>query len=177
LALEWDDIDDAARQARVKWGVSEGRLEATPKDGPRTVDLSRQTVDVLRRLLVERKAEALRQGWGAVPRWVFCDDQGERLSARDVRAGFKRALRAAGLPAHFTPHGLRHTYATLLLGDGASPVYVQQQLGHSSIRLTVDLYGKWIPVPNKGVVDRLDVLAEEPGSKTVAEAAVHQLKR
>jgi len=49
----------------------------------------------------------------------------------------------------------RHTYASLLLSDGVSPVYVQQQLGHASIQITVDTYGKWIRVSEKAA-DRLD---------------------
>jgi hypothetical protein len=46
-------------------------------------------------------------------------------------------------------------------------------LGHSSIRLTVDLYGWWLPMANKAAVDRLDdPPLDETGSKTVAVAAV-----
>jgi hypothetical protein len=44
---------------------------------------------------------------------------------------------------------------------------VQGQLGHASIRLTVDTYGKWLPMGNKADVNRLD---EESGSKVVAKA-------
>ncbi|HEX9709915.1 MAG TPA: tyrosine-type recombinase/integrase, partial [Candidatus Thermoplasmatota archaeon] len=69
---------------------------------------------------------------------------------------FARVLREAKLPGHFTPHSLRHSFASLLLSDGVSPAYVQRQLGHSSIKLTVDLYGKWLPMANKAAVDRLD---------------------
>ena len=43
------------------------------------------------------------------------------------------------------PHDLRHTYATMLLMAHQSPAYVQKQLGHSSISITVDIYGHWIP--------------------------------
>ena len=42
------------------------------------------------------------------------------------------------------PHDLRHTYATILLVAGVSPAYVQKQLGHSSISMTVDIYGHWV---------------------------------
>jgi hypothetical protein len=80
---------------------------------------------------------------------------------------FARVLREAKLPGHFTPHSLRHSFASLLLSDGVSPAYVQRQLGHSSIKLTVDLYGKWLPMANKAAVDRLDDAAP---SQVVAEA-------
>jgi hypothetical protein len=43
---------------------------------------------------------------------------------------------------------------------------VQRQLGHSSITLTVDLYGKWLPMGNKAAVNRLD---DASGSKSVAK--------
>jgi len=51
---------------------------------------------------------------------------------------------------------------SLLLQQGESPAYVQRQLGHASIQLTVDTYGKWLPMGNKAAVNRLD---DESGSK------------
>jgi hypothetical protein len=47
---------------------------------------------------------------------------------------------------------------------------VQRQLGHASIKLTVDTYGKWLPMGNKAAVDRLDdATPEASGSKVVAK--------
>ena len=88
---------------------------------------------------------------------------------------FKGAVKTAGLPLHFTPHCLRHTYSSLLLSGGVNPIYVQRQLGHASIKLTVDLYGKWLPMEHKATVDRLDDPADDgggeaSGSKMVATA-------
>src|SRR5687768_9086039 len=75
------------------------------------------------------------------------------------------------MPLHFTPHCLRHTYASLMLQQGEPVTYVQRQLGHASIQLTVDTYGKWLPMGNKAAVDRLDAVAsDESGSKMVATA-------
>jgi len=81
---------------------------------------------------------------------------GARLMANNIRRAFLRTLKKAELSLHFTPHCLRHTFASLLLQQGESPAYVQRMLGHSSIRLTVDLYGKWLPMGNRAAVDRLD---------------------
>lgn len=81
----------------------------------------------------------------------------------------RAVLKKAKLPLHFSPHSLRHTYASLMLQQGESPAYVQRQLGHASIQLTVDTYGKWLPMGNKAAVDRLDaVTVAETGSKMVA---------
>lgn len=40
--------------------------------------------------------------------------------------------------------------------NGESPAYVKEQMGHSSIQVTVDLYCHWIPGSNRQAVDRLD---------------------
>jgi integrase len=53
-------------------------------------------------------------------------------------------------------HDLRHTFATHLIQNKESPAYVQQQLGHHSIQITVDIYGHLVPGGNKRAVDRLD---------------------
>ncbi|MFZ1058375.1 MAG: tyrosine-type recombinase/integrase [Candidatus Rokuibacteriota bacterium] len=100
-----------------------------------------------------------------MPPWVFCSTTGRPLRQEEVAKGFKRVLKAAGLPLHFTPHGLRHSFSSLLLEMGVSPAYVQRQLGHHSIKLTVDVYGRWLPMGNTANVDRLDGAS---GSKMVA---------
>jgi integrase len=53
-------------------------------------------------------------------------------------------------------HDLRHTYASLLIQNGESLAYVRDQLGHASIKLTVDTYGHLVPGANRQPVDRLD---------------------
>jgi Phage integrase family len=62
------------------------------------------------------------------------------------------------------PHGLRHTYATRLIAeavdhgqDGEAILhYVSKQLGHSSIKITVDYYGHLVPTRRRVIVNRLD---------------------
>ncbi|MFQ5945839.1 MAG: tyrosine-type recombinase/integrase, partial [Anaerolineae bacterium] len=167
LALRWEDVDFSAREIRVVRTLSTRGQIDIPKSGHgRTVDMSQHLARTLHRLQLERKTETLRRGWPEMPPWVFCSEAGGPLIAWKVEKAFKQVLKAAGLPLHFTPHGLRHTYASLLLQQGESPVYVQRQLGHASIKLTVDLYGRWLPMGNKAAVDRLD---EAGGSQMVAK--------
>ena len=51
---------------------------------------------------------------------------------------------------------MRHTFGSQLIQNGASLVYVRDQMGHSSIRVTADIYGHLLPSANVNVVDRLD---------------------
>ena len=55
------------------------------------------------------------------------------------RRAFNRATLAAGL-AHARPYDLRHSFASLLLHEGRSVIYVARQLGHDA-RLTLTRYG------------------------------------
>ena len=99
------------------------------------------------------------------------DESRYPVDPANVRRAMLRVLKAARLPQHFTPHCLRHTYASLLLADGVSPVYVQEQLGHATIELTVSTYGRWLKKRAPGALDRLDHATNvESGSKVVAEA-------
>jgi hypothetical protein len=109
-----------------------------------------------------------------MPPWVFANTEGKPLDISRVRKAFTRTLKASRLPLHFSPHCLRHTFASLLLQVGHSPAYVQRQLGHASIQLTVDTYGRWLPLGNKAAVDGLD---DESGSKTVREVPIELFTR
>ena len=156
LGLQWDDIDWSRREIRISRAISTARQATTPKSGHgRTVDMSSQLASVLKQSRAFLQAEALRQG-GSLTVWAFPSKAGTPLDHSNVGHRFKRLLKRAGLPGHFHPHCLRHTYASLLLQAGRSPVYVQRQLGHASYQLTVDTYGRWLPMGNKEAVDALD---------------------
>ena len=90
-----------------------------------------------------------------------------------LRRRFHPALRRAGLPK-MRFHDLRHTYASLLIAQGENPKYIQTQLGHSSIQITMDVYGHLMDTVNREAASKLGrtVLggnSEDDGSKTVAE--------
>jgi hypothetical protein len=72
-----------------------------------------------------------------------------------VKRYFLPSIEHAGL-RRFRFHDLRHTFGSLLIQRGASLTYVKEQMGHSSIQVTVDTYGHLIPGANVNWVDRLD---------------------
>jgi len=167
FALTWEHLDFESRQIRVDQGVSAGSLSTTKSGRSRDVDMSAQLRDVLRNLKLRRLEQLLMEDREAMPSWVFVNRVGQRMDQSRVSKVFKRVVKTAELPVHYTPHCLRHTFASLLLQQGESPAYVQRQLGHASIQLTVDTYGRWLPMGNKAAVDRLD---DGSGSRTVANA-------
>jgi hypothetical protein len=63
-------------------------------------------------------------------------------------------------------HDLRHSFASLLLQNGERLTYVKEQMGHSSINVTVDIYGHLVPGGNRQAVDRLDDIESGADKKT-----------
>lgn len=90
---------------------------------------------------------------------------------------FRWLLKQAALPGHFHLHCLRHSYASLLLQDGVSPAYVQEQLGHASIELTVGQYGRWLRKRAPGAVDRLDEPQNRADGEDVSKQVVANFEK
>lgn len=172
LGLQVGDIDFNGRFIEVRRNRVAGRI-TSPKSGKtRRVDMSQQLTKTLRGHLVAQKAEALRKGWGYIPEWVFCNEEGGPLDGDNLRHRvFYKILVKAGL-RRVRLHDLRHTFASLLIAQGESLAYVRDQLGHASIQLTVDTYGHLIPGANRQAVDRLDdATSRNPGATEKDEGA------
>jgi integrase len=173
LALEWDDIDFHGGFLNVRRSRSAG-VEGTPKNGKaRRVDMSTQLAEELQRLLVARKAQKLANGWRTLPAKVFCASEGGPLDGDNVRTRvfYEVLKKAKGTVRRVRFHDLRHTFASLLIQNGESLVYVKEQLGHSSIQVTVDIYGHLIPGANRQAIDRLDEPAATPADTSTSPDA------
>lgn len=167
LALRWGDVDFHNRVIWVQRSYRRG-ITDKPKNGKtRRVDMSDRLVEGLSSHLAHEKRDALRKGWGEVPDLVFHQGRME-MEQNYIRRVFKRILRKAGL-REVRLHDLRHSFGSILLSSGESPVYVKEQLGHQSIQITVDVYGHWIPSESKkgvSVLDNLTPICTPGASKT-----------
>lgn len=67
------------------------------------------------------------------------------VSYRSYRTMFNRARDVAGLPKTFTPHALRHTFASVALAGGIPITDVSKWLGHRDINTTYSIYGHLVP--------------------------------
>ncbi len=102
-------------------------------DRERLVPLGRKAVRALGRYLESARPRLLR---GPDPGVVFLTRLGAPLRREDLWRIVRRHARAAGIFRPISPHTLRHSFATHLLAGGADIRYVQEMLGHASVRTT-----------------------------------------
>ena len=69
---------------------------------------------------------------------------------------FMHAAKAAGIPDGFTPHSLRHAFASAMLARGVQITELAHFLGHRDINVTHQVYGHLLPSAAKRAVAALD---------------------
>ena len=85
---------------------------------------------------------------------VFCENDGSPLDADNLyHRDFKFILKKAELRS-IRLHDLRHTFASILIAVGHNLKYIQNQMGHSSIKVTMDLYGHLMPEVFQGAAQK-----------------------
>lgn len=92
--------------------------------------------------LVRARPSLVAHGKGTAA--LFVNGRGGRLGRQGAWLILKEAAEAAGLSSDFSPHSMRHSFATHLLQGGADIRVVQELLGHASIA-TTQVYTKVTP--------------------------------
>jgi len=176
LGLQWGDIDWRHNLIDLRRTVAfrRGRLIVnTPKSGKlRTVDLPASLTAMLRECHSVRQAEATVAGV-AMSSWVFpaATDRNKPVNDAWFRDRVWRPLLDKAGVRHVRVHDARHTYASLMLRRGVPIAYVSKQLGHSSIAVTVDLYGHFIPGADRHHVEALADAIETAATQADATQA------
>ena len=175
VALQWGDIqfgndeDDPNRFIHVRHNYVRREHTTTKSKKTRRVDLSRELRRALLELRDQRLLRAYQEGKDDISaERVFPSPDGSILDPDNLyHRYFLRVLTAAGI-RKIRLHGLRHTFGSQLIQAGASLVYVKEQMGHSSIQVTIDIYGHLIPGGDIAFVDKLDE-AGKPANEEAAE--------
>jgi integrase/recombinase XerC len=123
VGVETGDIHFGERLVRVR---GKGKKE-------RIVPFGRKAQDALEAYLRARPKLA---GKGGDEPAVFLNYRGGRLTTRSVERMVRKYIRRTAVARKISPHSLRHSFATHLLGRGADLRVIQELLGHSSLATT-----------------------------------------
>lgn len=149
LALEWGKINWITNKITVDKNYTHGEVcEPKTRHSIRKVDMSQELAKVLKswRLQCPHSKNDL----------VFPNSNGEYMDANNmVKRRFTPTLRRTGIDK-IRFHDLRHTYVSLLLAKNIPIKYIQRQVGHSSIQVTMDIYGHIMPETAEQSVRVLD---------------------
>lgn len=134
LALEWQDIDFDHGTLEVNKNLSKAFEKAVisstkTRAGNRTITLGQTILGRLKAYKSVCTSDTL----------VFPNTAGEHITMSQPQRKTALVCEKAGIK-HITPHGLRHTHCCLLFEAGASIAQVQQRLGHSDSKITLEIY-------------------------------------
>jgi len=167
LALRWMDVDLNAGTLSVR-----RKLYYTKEDGlsfgPPKTKRSRRTIDISPEVVAALASYRAQRGgkFTGSEDLIFHQGNGSPIFPDTITSWFPSFLESCGLP-RLNFHGLRHTHASLLLAAGVDISVVSRRLGHSSIRITYDVYSHLLPDAQKDATNRLEIFLQgKSGEKT-----------
>lgn len=165
-ALRWSDVDFEAGRVTVqrtlprrRQGDPIGFEDPKTARSRRMVPLLATVSRVLRQHRARQAKERLQLGdsYAAELDLVFTNEIGEPVNERNlVRRHFKPALERAELPASLRVYDLRHSFASLAMAAGAHVKAVSDRLGHSSTKMTLDVYSHVLEPVEKDATERIE---------------------
>lgn len=173
LGLRWSDVDLDGRTLRVNQSIQ--RLLTGADSGPKSslqatetkTDGSRRTIalpdSVVRALRLQRARQAQQRlaaglSWDSRHDLIFTNQTGGPLEPKVLARDYKALLKKAELPTTMRFHDLRHSAASLLLAQGVHPRAIMELLGHSSITVTMNVYGHVMPAMMRDAADKMEAI-------------------
>lgn len=145
VGLTWNDINFNTRMVTINKSVQDLRGQAIEKEtktinSDRKLFITETTLRILKEYQKEQKEKKLRLGskWGNSKR-VFTTEFGEDIHHDTPYQIFKKIIKKYGLK-DIRFHALRHTNASLKIGEGIQAQIISKSLGHSSIAITHKYY-------------------------------------
>ena len=159
-ALRWEAVDVAAGtiEVRESWDAKAGRIEPKTRTSRRRVPMPA----TLRELILDRRLE---EASAAASSLVFGRGEEEPFHAATLYRRADAAWKAAGLVERLRLHQARHTYASFMIAAGVNAKALSQFMGHSSIKVTFDLYGHLMPGSEREAAGMLDAFLERANTQ------------
>lgn len=147
LSLTWEDINLSSKEITVNKTLARGLngklLIQTPKtiNSVRNIIIDDKTFELLKKWKLEQKQFFLLRGINILnsKQLIFSNEANQLVQPSVPSEWMNSVLKGSSMPK-IKIHGFRHTHCSLLFESGASIKEVQERLGHSDIRTTMDIY-------------------------------------
>ena len=146
LALKWSDIDFENKKITVDKTavrIKEKQTLQTPKtkNSKRVISIDPTTLSILKSWKKDQIKIYFKNGkhFEGDDNFIFTNERADWVQIHNFIPYFKRFVTDHKLKP-ITPHGLRHTHASLLFSAGVEPKNISDRLGHSTVQITLDLY-------------------------------------
>lgn len=161
LALKWSDIDFENKKITVNKTavrIKEKQTLQTPKtkNSKRVISIDPTTLSILKSWKKDQIKIYFKNGkhFEGDENFIFTNQRGDWVHIHNFIRYFKRFMADHKLKP-ITPHGLRHTHASLLFSAGVEPKNISDRLGHSTVQITLDLYTHITEERRTDTVDKL----------------------
>lgn len=175
IGLEWNDINFFKQEIEVNGTLKQTRDGKFFKDIPktkasfRTIPMILPTQKILQQIKeVQYYSKTVqKKTWNPIlglEQLVFTRQNGTPFTGQHIRQQLNRIVKKINEEypelgfRYITPHILRHTFATRALENGIPPKVVQELLGHSSIKITLDLYTHILPKTKANEMKKIEHL-------------------
>lgn len=151
VGLRVKDLELLQRRVQVFQSASEayGQLQIVP-----TKTYERRSVPIPRSLINDLAEHVAGKG---PDEFVWQSPEGGPFRYSNwFKRHFRPAVERAAVPAATRFHDLRHSYAAMLIAQGAHPRAIMERMGHSTITVTLDNYGHLFPKLDEALDDALD---------------------
>lgn len=147
LALEWTDIDFQKKLVHITKGVvldeNETPIISTTKTkkSVRSVSVDAETIAILKKWKIEQAKELMSIGINSSNKrqFLFTYDANKLYRPSYSNCWLNSIIKKYNLKA-ITMHGFRHSHCSLLFEMGTPIQVVQERLGHTNIKTTMDIY-------------------------------------
>lgn len=149
VALKWSDIDFSEHTLRViktYYNPTNNKLKytlLTPKtEGSiRTITIDPLLVDLLKQHKQQQeKIITDNKPFYKDNDFIFSTNEGYPKTIKHLSIRMQRLLKKTSIPKQVTPHSFRHTHTSLLIEANVHIKEIQERLGHSDIKTTMDIY-------------------------------------
>lgn len=166
LALTWKDLNLKDNELIISKAIGRGKsaklyLKSTKTGTSRVIKIDDATIAILKLWKKVQKQDYLILGHNTIAanQLIFSNTNNDYIQPVQIQKWMYSVQKKYSLEK-ITPHGLRHTHCSLLFEAGASLKEVQDRLGHSDVKTTMDIYTHVTKKAKEGAIQKFATYLE-----------------